>query len=61
MLGVQDSFLLFGEQVPAQASAEEIRNFLSGVSPSLYPRLTASLRSQIELIEAAERLGTESV
>ena len=61
VLGVQDSFLLFGEQVPVQASAEEIRNFLSGVSPCLYPRLMASLRSQIELIEAAERLGTESV
>ena len=61
VLGVQDSFLLFGEQAPARASAEEIRNFLSGVSPCLYPRLTASLRSQIELIEVAERLGTESV
>lgn len=61
VLGVQDSFLLFGEQAPARASAEEIRNFLSSVSPSLYPRLMASLRSQIELIEAAERLGTESV
>lgn len=61
VLGVQDGFLLFGEQAPAQASAEEIRNFLSGVSPCLYPRLMASLRSQIELIEAAERLGTESV
>lgn len=33
VLGVQDGFLLFGEQAPAQASAEEIRNFLSGVSP----------------------------
>ena len=55
VLGVQDSFLLFGEQAPARASAEEIRNFLSGVSPCLYPRLMASLRSQIELIEAAER------
>ena len=61
VLGVQDGFLLFGEQAPARASAEEIRNFLSGVSPCLYPRLMASLRSQIELIEAAERLGTESV
>ena len=61
VLGVHDGYLLWGERAAAQHSAEEICNYLSGVSPELHPYLIETLRSQIALIEAAEKNGATPV
>ena len=61
VLGIHDGYLLWGDRLAAQASAEEITNFLAGISPELHPYLIASLRSQIELIQAVQKGTSESV
>ena len=54
VLGVRTAFFcLESSSRPGLRGGDS--KLLSGVSPCLYPRLMASLRSQIELIEAAER------
>ena len=61
VFGIHDGYLLWGDRLAAQASAEEITNFLAGISPELHPYLIASLRSQIELIQAVQKGTSESV
>lgn len=55
-IGVSANFILWGDGSTAKCASEEIASMLIGVDEELLPMVVESVRSQVQLVKAAQKL-----